>query len=110
MNFTRLNIAYIMCRLSRYTQHPNHEHWSTLAKLMKILKKTVNYGILYGVFPTVLIGYNDANRISDSIKIKSTSSYVHPWWWCNMMKISQTSNHCKIDYVVKVCSSRVDRF
>ena len=26
MNFTRPDIAYVVCRLSRYTQNPNHEH------------------------------------------------------------------------------------
>ena len=36
----------------------------------------MNYGILYSGFPVVLEGYNDANRISDSDEIKSTSGYV----------------------------------
>ena len=36
----------------------------------------MNYGILYSGFPAVLEGYNDANWISDSDEIKSTSGYV----------------------------------
>ena len=36
----------------------------------------MNYGILYSGFPTVLVGYSDANWISDLDEIKSTSSYV----------------------------------
>ena len=36
----------------------------------------MNYGILYSGFPTMLEGYSDANWISDSNKIKSTSGYV----------------------------------
>ena len=36
----------------------------------------MNYGILYSGFPAVLEGYNDANWISNSNEIKSTSSYV----------------------------------
>ena len=36
----------------------------------------MNYGILYSGFPVVLEGYNDANWISDSYEIKSTSGYV----------------------------------
>ena len=76
MNFSRLDIAYAVCRLSRYTHNPNNDHWSALARLMKYLRGTMNYGILYSGFPIMLEGYNDANWISDSDEIKSTSGYV----------------------------------
>jgi hypothetical protein len=76
MNFTRPDIAYAVCRLSRYTQNPNHEHWAAIIRLMKYLRGTMNYGILYSGFPTVLEGYSDANWISDSDEIKSTSGYI----------------------------------
>ena len=36
----------------------------------------MNYGILYSGFPVVLEGYNNANWISNSDEIKSTSGYV----------------------------------
>ena len=36
----------------------------------------MNYGIIYSGFPVVLAGYSDANWISDSNEIKSTSAYV----------------------------------
>ena len=76
MNYTRPDIAYAVGRLSRYTQNPNNEHWFALSRLMKYLRGTINYGILYSGFPTVLEGYSDANWISDSDETKSTSGYV----------------------------------
>ncbi|XP_071905928.1 uncharacterized protein [Coffea arabica] len=76
MNFTRPDIAYAVCRLSRYTHNPNREHWFALVRLMKYLRGTMNFGILYSGFPTVLEGYSDANWISDSNDTKSTSGYV----------------------------------
>ena len=36
----------------------------------------MNYDIIYSGFPAVLKGYNDANWISYSNEIKSTSGYV----------------------------------
>ena len=36
----------------------------------------MNYGILYSGFLAVLEGYSDANWISNSDEIKSTSGYV----------------------------------
>ena len=38
MNFSRPDIAYVVCRLNRYTHNPNNDHWSALAKLMKYLR------------------------------------------------------------------------
>ena len=61
MNFSRPNIAYAVCRLSRYTHNPSNNHWSALARLIKYLRVTMNYGIIYSGFPVVLEGYNDAN-------------------------------------------------
>ncbi|KAK6151926.1 hypothetical protein DH2020_014561 [Rehmannia glutinosa] len=76
MNFSRPDIAYVVCRLSRYTHNPNRDHWTALVRLMKYLRGTMNYGILYSGFPSVLEGFSDANWISDSDEIKSTSGYI----------------------------------
>ena len=76
MNFSRPDIVYAVCRLSRYTHNPNNDHWSALARLMKYLRGTMNYGILYSGFPAVLEGCSDANWIFDSDEIKSMSGYV----------------------------------
>ena len=73
MNFSRPDIAYAVSRLSRYTHNLNNNHWNALARLMKYLRVTMNYGILYSGFPVVLEGYSDANWISNSYEIKSTS-------------------------------------
>ena len=45
MNFSRLDIVYAVCRLSRYTHNPNIDHSNALARLMKYLRGTMNYGI-----------------------------------------------------------------
>ena len=76
MNFTRPDIAYAVCRMSRYTHNRNIEHWFAIVRLMKYLRGTINYDILYFGFSTVLEGYSDANWISDSNEIKSTNSHV----------------------------------
>ncbi|XP_075083321.1 secreted RxLR effector protein 161-like [Nicotiana tabacum] len=70
------DIVYAVCRLSGYTHNHNKQHWSALDRLIKYLRGTMNYGILYSGFPSSLEGYNDANWISDSDETKSTSGYV----------------------------------
>ena len=76
MNFSRPDIAYAVGRLSRYTHNPGQDHWDALARLMRYLRGTMDYGIEYSGFPAVLEGYSDANWISDSDETKSTSGYV----------------------------------
>nr|KYP60060.1 Retrovirus-related Pol polyprotein from transposon TNT 1-94 [Cajanus cajan] len=76
MNFSKPDIAYAVSRLSRYTHSPNQDHWEAFARLMRCLKGTMDYGIEYSGFPTILEGYNDANWIFDSDETKSASDYV----------------------------------
>ena len=76
MNCTRPDIAYAVGRLSRYTQCPNKDHWIALQRVLRYLKGTINYGLVFCGTPTVLEGYCDANWISDSDEMKSTSGYI----------------------------------
>ncbi|RVW74179.1 Retrovirus-related Pol polyprotein from transposon TNT 1-94 [Vitis vinifera] len=75
MNCTKPDIAYAVGRLSRYTQSPNQDHW-TVRRVLKYLRGTINYGLCFSGFPSVLEGFSDANWISDSDEMKSTSGYV----------------------------------
>jgi len=61
MSFLRPNIAYVVGRLSRYTQCPNQEHWDALVRLMRYLRGSMDYAIEYSGFPIVLEWYNDVN-------------------------------------------------
>ena len=76
MNYTKPNITYVVGRLSWYTQSPNQDHWTTVRRVLKYLRGTINYGLCFSGFPSVLKGFSDANWILDSDEMKSTSGYV----------------------------------
>ena len=76
MNCTRLDIAYAVSRLSRYTHNPAYEHWNALTCLLRYLKDTMNLGLTYTDRPTLLEGYCDAAWISDNNETNSTSGYI----------------------------------
>ena len=61
MDCTRPDIANAVNKLSRYTSNPCHEHWEAVARVLKNLRYTANYGLHYTRYPTVLEGYIDAN-------------------------------------------------
>ena len=76
MKATKLDIAYSVSRLSRYTSNLGTDHWEPFVRVLRYLKYTITYGLHYTRYPPVLEGYSDANWISDNIETKSTSGYV----------------------------------
>ena len=76
MNCTRPDIAYAVSRLSRYTHNPSGEHWNALRRLLRYLKGAIDVKLNFSKFPAVLEGYCDANWVSGSDEICSTSGYV----------------------------------
>ena len=76
MNCSRLNLAYAVSRLSRYTSNPGKSYWTAIIRVLRYPRHTQNYGLHYTRYPAVLEGYSDANWISDSNDTKSTSGYV----------------------------------
>ena len=73
---TRPDIAYAVGVLARFTSKPNFEHWNAMTQLMRYLKRTVHYGLLYQRYPAVLEGYSDANWNTLSGDSSSTTGYV----------------------------------
>ncbi|GJS16661.1 zinc finger, CCHC-type containing protein [Tanacetum coccineum] len=63
-------------KLSRYTSNPGTQHWQAIQRVLKYLKKTMNYKLTYIGYPSVLEGYTDASWISNSEDNSSTSGWV----------------------------------
>ncbi|XP_071694915.1 secreted RxLR effector protein 161-like [Rutidosis leptorrhynchoides] len=61
MTSTRPDIAFAVGKLSRYTSIPSTHHWQAIRRVLKYLKKTMNYSLSYSVFPSVIEGYTDAS-------------------------------------------------
>ena len=72
----RPDIAYYVNRLARYTNNPAKEHWFALVRVLRYLKHTIEYGLYYTRYPSVIKGFIDANWISDSLESKLTSGYI----------------------------------
>ena len=98
MNCTRPDIAYAVGRLSRYTQSPNQDHLTVVRRVLKYLRGTINYGLCFSGFPSVLEGFSNANWISDSYEMKSTCGF-HPWWKCSFLEVYQANLHYSIYYI-----------
>ncbi|CAM8948091.1 unnamed protein product [Rhodiola kirilowii] len=72
----RPDIAYAVGKLSRYTSKPSTQHWEAIRRVLKYLKGTMNYGLVYAGFPSVVEGYTDASWITNLEDHTSTSGWV----------------------------------
>nr|GEW10443.1 zinc finger, CCHC-type [Tanacetum cinerariifolium] len=76
MTSTRPDIAYAVGRLSRFTSNPSRQHWKAITRVFKYLKGTMNYGLSYFRYPSMLEGYSDASWINHVEDSSSTSGWV----------------------------------
>nr|GEZ13496.1 retrotransposon ribonuclease H [Tanacetum cinerariifolium] len=72
----RPDIAYAVCKLSRYTSNPSQDHWKAIGRVFGYLKRTRQLALYYDRFPAVLEGYSYASWITGSNDSKSTTGWI----------------------------------
>ena len=73
---TRSDIYYSIRIVSRYQSNPNKEHWTTGKNILKYLRRTRDYMLVYHGDELAPIGYTDSDFQSNADLRKSTSGYV----------------------------------
>ncbi|GJR28062.1 zinc finger, CCHC-type containing protein [Tanacetum coccineum] len=73
---TRPDIAYAVCKLSRYKSNPSQDHWKAIGRVFGYLKRTRQLALFYDRFPTVVEGYSDASWITGSSDSKSITGWI----------------------------------
>ncbi|GJW64448.1 zinc finger, CCHC-type containing protein [Tanacetum coccineum] len=76
MTYTTPDIAFAVGKPSRYTSNPGTQHWQAIQWVLKYLKKSIDYRLIYVGYPSVLEGYTDAIWISNTEDNSSTSGRV----------------------------------
>ncbi|GKB46814.1 zinc finger, CCHC-type containing protein [Tanacetum coccineum] len=76
MTCTRPDIAFAVGKLSRYTSNPGTQQWQAIQRVLKYLKKTMDYRLTYTGYPSVLEGYTDTRWIGNIEDNSSTSGWV----------------------------------
>lgn len=88
---SRPDIAQAVGVVSRYLNNYSTVHWNMVKKIIRYLKGTVNYGILYKNDKGILEGFSDADFASDKETRRSTTGYVFklnggPITWCSKLQ------------------------
>ena len=73
---TRPDIAAAVSSLSQFMSQPSVDHWSGVKRILRYIKGTLNYGLIFTEGDSVLRGYSDADWAGDLDTRRSTSGYV----------------------------------
>lgn len=72
---TRPDIAYAVSAVSRYASNPHEVHWQAVIRIMRYLRGTIEYELVFSGPMTSLVGYSDSDWGGDSSR-RSTSGFV----------------------------------
>ena len=73
---TRPDICFTVGMVSRYQSNPGLDHWVAVKHILKYLRRTINYMLVYSGRDLIPIGYTDSDFQSDIDSRKSTSGSV----------------------------------
>ena len=77
LNATRPDIMHAVSLISRFMERPKEAHWQAAKRILRYVKGTKRYGILYTTSENFeLIGYTNSDWAGSVNDRKSTSSYV----------------------------------
>ena len=77
LSSTRPDLVYSVSLISRYMSNPTETHLQAAKRILRYLKGTSDYGIMYKrSSSTDLIAYTDSDYAGDSDDRRSTSGYV----------------------------------
>ena len=103
-NATRPDIAFTASVLSRFCSNPGHEHWLIAKRVLRYLKLTSHYGILYNKDETNLLAYTDSDWAGDIDDRKSCSGNLlmlsqGPISWKSKKQMSISLSTMEAEYV-----------
>ena len=73
---TRPDIYVAVGIVSRYQSNSGPEHWTAVKHILKYLRRTKDYMLIYSGDELIPVGYTDSDFISDKDLRKSTSEHV----------------------------------
>ncbi|CAM8878921.1 unnamed protein product [Rhodiola kirilowii] len=73
---TRPDLMYSVSLISRFMSRPTEMHMQAAKRIMRYIKGTLSYGILYRHDKSHMVGYTDSDYAGDIDDRKSTSGYV----------------------------------
>ncbi|XP_037297397.1 secreted RxLR effector protein 161-like [Manduca sexta] len=101
---TRPDITNSVVKLAQFCNNPKQEDWIAAKRILRYLKGTINYGLVYKKTGEFVKGYCDADWGSCSINRRSFSGYVFILagagiTWMSRKQRTVAASSCEAEYV-----------
>ena len=111
---TRPNIYFAVSIVSMYQSNPGLEHWTTVKHILKHLRRTKDYMLIYGRDELIPVGYTDLNFMSDKDLRKLTSGHLFTLeggavGWRNIKHKCIADSTTEVKYIVACEAAKVQR-
>ena len=110
---TRPDLASAVSILSKYMSKPSKEHWQGVKRILRYIKGTINYGLIFKAEDNkgILAGYSDADWAGDIDTRRSTSWYVFQICgstvsWCSKRQSSVSRSSTEAEYIALSMASQ----
>ena len=94
---TRPDICYAVGRVSRHQSDPGEEHWIAVKHILKYLRRTRDYMLVYSSGSLETIGYTDSDFQGDIDSRKSTSEKNLTYPFTKTLPVQVFEKH--VDYM-----------
>lgn len=104
LQFTRLDIAFAVNRLSQFMHCPTEDHWQAAKRVLRYLAGTPTHGVYYSANNKPLLqAYSDADWAGDADDYVSTNSYIvylgkHPISWSSKKQNGVARSSTEAEY------------
>ncbi|GJQ90317.1 hypothetical protein Tco_0001456 [Tanacetum coccineum] len=111
MTCIRLDIAFTVGKLSRYTSNPSTQQWQAIQRVLSYLKKIMDNSLTYTSYPSVLEGYSDVSWINKVEDKSSTSDWVFLFGrraisWASKKQTCITSSTMKSEFMALAAAGK----
>ncbi|KAL0546872.1 hypothetical protein IC582_016790 [Cucumis melo] len=101
---TRPDISYVVEIVSRYQSNPGLDHWTAVKMILKYLRRTRDYMLVYRAKDLILTGYTDSDFQTDKDSRKSTSGSVFTLYggavvWCSIKQGCIADSTMEAEYI-----------
>ena len=110
---TRPDLASAVSILSKYMSKPSKEHWQGVKRILRYIKGTINYGLIFKAEDNkgILAGYSDADWAGDIDTRRSTSGYIFQICgstvsWCSKRQSSVSKSSTEAEYIALSVASQ----
>ena len=102
---TRLDICYSVGMVSRYQSNPGPKHWQAVKYILKYLRRTKDYMLVYRSEDLIPIGYTNSDFQSDldfrkSIHIRMC---IHLGRWSHNLEECKAILYCGLHHGSRTC-------